>query len=343
MTELTRTPLGRTGMMISRLGIGTWAMGGGGWAFGWGPQDDTDSVAAIRGAVDAGLNWIDTAAIYGLGHSEEVVGQALAAMPESDRPFVFTKCGMVPNGVDPMQANRRSATPSSIRHEVDASLKRLGVDRIDLYQVHWPADDTALEDYWSTMADLKREGRVRAIGLSNHDLAQVAAADAIAHVDSLQPPFSLIRRQAAADLIPWCASHGTGVIVYGPMHAGLLTGAFSAARVASLPADDWRGSDPEFLSPRLDANLGLVMALRPIVDHHATTTAAVAVAWTLAFAGVTGAIVGARRAGQIHDWLAAAALELSPGDLDEIASALASTGAGSGPLSPHEAAGAGDR
>jgi aryl-alcohol dehydrogenase-like predicted oxidoreductase len=334
MTHLATRQLGRTGMMITRLGIGTWAIGGGGWAFGWGPQDDADSAAAIRRAAEAGLNWIDTAAIYGLGHSEEVVGKAIAALPEADRPLVFTKGGLIPNAADRMGPSRRSGAAASLRREAEASLRRLGVERIDLYQVHWPADDAGIEEYWGTMAELQRAGKVRAIGLSNHHLAQLEAAEAIAHVDSLQPPFSLIRREAASELIPWCAAHQTGVIVYSPMQAGLLTGAMTAGRVASMPADDWRRSNPEFQSPRLEANLALVAALRPVAERHATTIPAVAIAWTLAFPGVTGAIAGARQPAQLDDWLAAAGLELSPADLGEIAAALTATGAGAGPLEP---------
>jgi len=334
MTEMATRELGRTGMMITRLGIGTWAIGGGGWAFGWGPQDDADSAAAIRHAVEAGLNWIDTAAIYGLGHSEEVVGQAIAAFAEADRPLVFTKGGLIPNSTDRMGPSRRSGQAASLRREADASLRRLGVERIDLYQVHWPADDAGIEEYWETMAGLQQAGKVRAIGLSNHGLAQLEAAEGIAHVDSLQPPFSLIRREAASELIPWCAAHRTGVIVYSPMQAGLLTGAITAERVASMPADDWRRANPEFQSPRLEANLALVAALRPVAERHATTTAAVAIAWALAFPGVTGAIAGARTPAQLDDWLAAASLQLSAADLEEIAAALAATGAGAGPLSP---------
>jgi aryl-alcohol dehydrogenase-like predicted oxidoreductase len=214
----------------------------------------------------------------------------------------------------------------------------LRVERIDLYQVHWPADDATIAEYWGTLVDLQRSGKVRAIGLSNHDLAQVQAAESIGHVDSLQPPFSLIKREAADELIPWCAEQGTGVIVYSPMQAGLLTGAFTAARVASLPTDDWRSSNPEFQSPRIEANLALVTALRPIAERHTTSVAAVAIAWTLAFPGVTGAIVGARRPEQVDDWLAAASLQLTPGDLDEIAGALDRTGAGAGVLPPATAA-----
>lgn len=334
MTHLVTRQLGRTDMMITRLGIGTWAIGGGGWAFGWGPQDDADSTAAIRRAVEAGLNWIDTAAIYGLGHSEEVAGRAIAALPEADRPLVFTKGGLIPNSTDRMGPSRRSGTAASLRREAEASLRRLGVERIDLYQVHWPADDVGIEDYWATMAELQRAGKVRAIGLSNHSLPQLETAEGVAHVDSLQPPFSLIRREAASELIPWCAAHQTGVIVYSPMQAGLLTGAITAARVASMPADDWRRSNPEFQSPRLEANLALVAALRPVARRHATTTAAAAIAWTLAFPGVTGAIAGARQPEQLDDWLAAASLQLSPADLGEIAAALTATGAGAGPLAP---------
>ncbi|MHB1598014.1 MAG: aldo/keto reductase [Acidimicrobiales bacterium] len=334
MAQLQTRPLGSTGMEITRLGFGSWAIGGGGWVYAWGPQDDDDSVATIRRSVELGINWVDTAAIYGFGHSEEVVARALRDIPDADRPFVFTKCGVLPNPAGAMEPNVRSGLAASIRAELEASLRRLGVERIDLYQVHWPAADASVEEYWSTMLELQSEGKVRAVGLSNHSVELLERAESVGHVGSLQPPFSLVKRTAAGDVIPWCALHGTGVIVYSPMQAGLLTGAFSAERVAGLPADDWRRRDVEFQSPRLEANLALVEALRPIAEKHGATLAAVAIAWTLGFPGVTGAIVGSRRAEQIDGWIEAASLDLDVDDLSAIEKAIVTTGAGEGPSLP---------
>jgi aryl-alcohol dehydrogenase-like predicted oxidoreductase len=327
---LTTRRLGRTDMDITRVGFGAWAIGGS-WAFGWGEQDDRESVAAIRHAVDSGINWIDTAATYGLGHSEEVVGRALRDMDEAERPYVFTKCGLTwEEGADPSAPPSFVMAQESVRRELDASLRRLGVERIDLYQVHWPPrDGTPLEDYWATMVALRDEGKVRAIGLSNHDVAALERAEAIGHVDSLQPPFSAIAR-SAADEIAWCRAHETGVIVYSPMQSGLLTGAFSAERVASLPEDDWRRQDREFTTG-LDANLALADALADVAARRGVSTAAVAVAWTLAWPGVTAAIVGARRPEQLDDWIGAPEVELTDAELDEIAAAIERTGAGAGP------------
>lgn len=334
MTLPTR-PLGRSGLEITRVGFGSWAAGGGGWAFGWGPQDDAQSLAAMRHALELGVNWVDTAAVYGLGHSEEVVGRLLRDLPAADRPYVFTKCGMV-WGEDPMAPARRTLTPASIRRECGASLRRLGVERIDLYQFHWPDDATGtpVEESWETMAALVREGKVRCAGVSNFDVALLARIEPVRHVDSLQPPFSLIRRDVAAREIPWCAAHGTGVIVYSPMQNGLLTDTFAAERVASLADDDWRKHSPRFQQPELGRSLALRDALRPIAERHDTSVAAVAVAWTLAWPGLTGAIVGARSPAQVDGWIAAARLELSPEDFIEIAGAIRRTGAGSGPVQP---------
>ena len=332
---LPTAPLGTTGMQITRVGFGAWAIGGSGWTFAWGHQDDADSIAAIRHAVERGINWIDTAAVYGLGHSEEIVARALRDIPANDRPYVFTKAGLVWDERDRAAPPRRVGDPLSIRREVEASLLRLEVERIDLYQMHWPAEDgTSLEDYWGTLLQLRGEGKVRAVGLSNHDVQQLEAAERLGHVDTLQPPFSAIRREVAAAELPWCAAHGTGVIVYSPMQSGLLTGGFSVARAARLGGDDWRSHSPDFTGLGLRRNLALADALRPIAERHGTTVAAVAVAWTLAWTGVSGAIVGARSPGQVDGWIGAAALELTDADLDEIAGAMKRTGAGSGPVRP---------
>ncbi|WP_433334233.1 aldo/keto reductase [Spirillospora sp. CA-294931] len=323
---LPTSRFGTTDMRITRVGFGAWAVGGR-WQHGWGQQDDADSIAAIRRAVERGVNWIDTAAVYGLGHSEEVVARALDGIPEADRPFVFTKGGEV---WDDAGRVSKVATSESLRREVEASLRRLRVERIDLYQVHQtPEAGNPVEEYWQVMADLKAEGKVRAIGLSNHDTARLAAAERVAHVDSLQPPFSAINRSQAAE-IAWCAANDTAVIVYSPMQSGLLTGAFSAERAASLPADDWRRTAPDFTTG-LAANLALAEALRPIADRHGVGQGAVAIAWALAWPGVTGAIVGARRPSQVDGWTPAAALTLAQDDLDAITTAIRTTGAGQGP------------
>jgi aryl-alcohol dehydrogenase-like predicted oxidoreductase len=322
-------------MRITRVGFGSWAVGGD-WAVGWGSQDDQDSVEAIRHAVARGVNWIDTAAIYGLGHSEEIVGATLAEIPRSERPYVFTKCGLLPNPTDRNGLPLQVGAPASLRREVDDSLRRLKVERIDLYQMHWPAKDgTKLEEYWQALLDLKQAGKVRAVGLSNHDAGQLAAAEAIGHVDTLQPPFSAIKRDVAASELEWCHAHGTGVIVYSPMQAGLLSGSFSQARAAELPRNDWRSRDANFTGDALRRNLMVADALASVARRHGTSAAAVAVAWTLAWPGVTGAIVGARSAGQVDGWIDAATLSLTPEDMAEIAAAIESSKAGSGPSRPN--------
>jgi aryl-alcohol dehydrogenase-like predicted oxidoreductase len=333
-TTLATRPLGTTELALTTVGFGAWAVGGD-WVFGWGPQDDEESIASIHRAVELGVNWIDTAAVYGLGHSEEIVGRAVAALPPGERPYVFTKCGMVWNERDRMAPPRLVLRPESIRTECEASLRRLGVERIDLYQFHWPDESgTEVEDSWGAMIRLQEEGKVAAIGVSNFDVPLLERCDALRHVDSLQPPFSLIRRQAAAKEIPWCAGRLTGVIGYSPMQSGLLTDGFTEARVASMADGDWRRRSAEFKPPRLRRNLALRDALRPIAQRHKTTVAALAIAWTLAWPGVTGAIVGARTPEQVDGWIGAASLELVPRDLDDIAKAIADIGAGSGPALP---------
>jgi aryl-alcohol dehydrogenase-like predicted oxidoreductase len=332
-TQLQRVPFGRTDMSITRVGFGAWAVGGGDWTFAWGPQDDDEAVAAIRYAVEAGVNWIDTAAVYGLGHSEEIVARALTGIPEADRPYVFTKGGLVWDPADRSVEPQRVGAPASIRREVDASLRRLQVEQIDLYQMHWPAaDGTPIEEYWQAFLDLRAAGKVRAIGLSNHDAAQLDRAEALGHVDTLQPPFSAIHRDSA-DLLAWTTSHETGVIVYSPMMSGLLTGAFTRERVAALPRDDWRRTSADFTT-RLEANLAVADALRVVADRHDVSQPAAAVAWTLAFRGVTGAIVGARSPRQVDGWLAAANLPLTDADMDTVAAAIGTHAAGEGPARP---------
>jgi aryl-alcohol dehydrogenase-like predicted oxidoreductase len=335
LTELPTRQLGTTDMNITRVGFGAWATGGGGWAFGWGPQDDNESMAAISHAVERGVNWIDTAAVYGLGHSEEVVGRVLKKIPRGDRPLVFTKCGLVWDPNDRLKMPSRILQPESIRRECEASLRRLGVERIDLYQFHQPDDSgVPVEASWRTMVQLVEEGKVRAIGVSNYDVSLLRKCESIRHVDSLQPPFSLIRRQGAASEIPWCRAHGTGVICYSPMQSGILTETFSAERVKKMAPDDWRTRSANFQTPQLERNLALRDALIPIARRHNTTVSAVAIAWTLAWPGVTGAIVGARSAEQVDGWIDAATLTLNAGDLDEISLAIERTGAGTGPTRP---------
>ena len=332
---LPRRALGSSGLEITTVGFGAWAIGGGGWSFGWGPQDETDSVAAIRSAVERGINWIDTAAVYGLGHSEEVVGRALRDLPAGDRPCVFTKCGLVWSEADRMAPATRVSTPAAVRQGCESSLKRLGVERIDLFQFHWPDErGTPIADSWGEMARLAEEGKIRLAGVSNYNVSLLEQCEAIRHVDSLQPPLSLIRRDTAAAEVPWCASHGTGVIVYSPLQSGLLTEGFTAGRVATLADDDWRKRSDNFQPPKLARNLALRDALLPIARKHRTTASGVAIAWTLAWPGVTGAIVGARSAAQIDGWIGGASVVLDSEDLDVIAEAIRTTGAGTGPERP---------
>jgi aryl-alcohol dehydrogenase-like predicted oxidoreductase len=334
-TNLPTRALGLSGLQITPVGFGAWAIGGGDWSFGWGPQDDATSLAAMRRALELGINWVDTAAVYGLGHSEELVGRLLGDLPLADRPLVFTKGGLIWDERNRMAEPRRVLRPESIRAEVEASLRRLRVERIDLYQFHWPDETgTAVEDSWGTLARLVETGKVRAAGVSNFDVELLARCEAVSHVDSLQPPFSMIRREAAGKEIPWCAERGTGVICYSPMQSGLLTDSFSAARVAAFAPDDWRKRAPEFQPPRLARNLALRDALKPIAERHGATVSATAIAWTLAWPGVSGAIVGARSPEQVDGWVGAATLTLTPADLEAIAAAIARTGAGRGPSRP---------
>jgi aryl-alcohol dehydrogenase-like predicted oxidoreductase len=332
---LTTRRLGSTDMEITTVGFGAWAIGGGDWAFGWGPQDDEQSIATIRHAASRGINWIDTAAVYGLGHSEEIVRRALEDVPAAERPYIFTKCGLVWNEGDRMASPQQVLRPESIRRECEASLRRLGVERLDLYQFHWPDETgTAVEDSWVEMARLVDQGKVRAAGVSNFDVPLLERCEALHHVDSLQPPFSLIRRQAAEREIPWCAAHHTGVIVYSPMQSGLLTERSSEKWVQALPENDWRRRSSDFNQPKRGRNLALRDALRPVAQRHGATVSEIAIAWTLGWTGVTGAIVGARTPEQVDGWIDAGSIELTREDLEEIVRIIENTGAGSGPTVP---------
>ncbi len=331
---LPTTPFGTTGMDITRVGFGAWAVGGAEHEFGWGAQDDEESVAAIRYAVESGVNWIDTAAVYGRGHSEEIVARALADIGEAHRPYVFTKCGMVWDS-DPAGPPARVGAPDSIRREVDASLRRLDIDRIDLYQLHWPPrDGTPVEDAVATLHELRTEGKIRSVGVSNFNVGLLERAASVGGIDALQPPFSAVKRGVATDILPYCAKHNIGVIVYSPMQSGLLTGSWSAQRSADLPSNDWRSRSPDFTGESLHRNLALVDALRTVAKRHDTTVASVAIAWTLAFDGVTGAIVGGRRPSQVDGWIGAATLTLTADDLDDIEVAIDRLQVGSGPSRP---------
>lgn len=306
--------LGSSDLIITSIGFGAWAAGGP-WKFGWGEQNDRDSIEAIHRALGLGINWIDTAAVYGLGHSEEVVARALRDWGD-ERPYVFTKCGMIWSEKGDVGYSLR---PSSIRRECEASLRRLNVDVIDLYQIHWPADDLieTLEG-WATMADLQTEGKVRWIGVSNFSLQELQKTTSIAPITSLQPPYSLVRRDAEKELLPFCGSENIGVIVYSPMASGLLTGAMTTERAANLPVDDWRRGNPEFQAPKLSQNLALVERLRAVGARHGKYPGEVAIAWTLRNPAVTGAIVGARNAKQVDGIISAATFRLTPDEIKEI-------------------------
>ncbi|HET9051924.1 MAG TPA: aldo/keto reductase [Candidatus Dormibacteraeota bacterium] len=334
-TTLPTRPLGLGGPEVTTAGFGAWALGGGDWSFSWGPQDDEQSIAAILHAVDLGVTWIDTASVYGHGHSEEVVGRALERIPPAQRPLVFTKCGLVWDAAHPHVPARRDLRPDTIRRHCDESLRRLGVDVLDLLQFHWPDETgTPVEESWGTMLELVAAGKVRAGGVSNFDVGLLERCEALGHVTSLQPPFSLVNRRAAADVLPWCSAHGTGVIVYSPMQSGLLTGAFSAERVDALAPDDWRRRAEDFREPALSRNLALVDALRPVADRRGVSVAALAVAWAIAFAEVSGAIVGARSPAQVDGWIGAVSVDLDAEEMREIAGAIERTGAGEGPDLP---------
>ena len=305
--------LGKTELFITPLGFGSWAVGGGGWQFGWGSQDDRESVAAINRALDQGINWIDTAAIYGLGHSEEIVAKAIKGRTE--RPYIFTKCSMV---WDEAGNISHSLKRESIRREVEDSLRRLQVEAIDLYQIHWPDPDIDIEEGWSTLAELKREGKVRNIGVSNFNVEQLQRAMDIERVDSLQPPYSLIHPDVDDGILPFCEKNDIGVIVYSPMMSGLLSGRMTRERISNLPEGDWRKNNREFQEPRLYRNLWLAELLKNIGRHHGLSAGEIAIAWTLRLSAVTGAIVGGRSPDQVDGIVGAADFRLSKDEIDGI-------------------------
>ena len=305
--------LGDSDLHLTHIGYGAWAIGGGNWEFAWGAQDDDESVRTIERALDAGLNWVDTAAIYGLGHSEEVVAKALENSPH--KPYVFTKCSMR------WDANRqiyRSLKAASLREELENSLRRLKVDVIDLYQIHWPNPEDEIEEGWETLAQFKEQGKVRYIGVSNFSVEQMKRAQKIAPITSLQPPYSLLRRDIETEILPFCQQHNIGVINYSPMVSGLLTGKMTAERIAEMPADDWRKRSPNFNEPKLSRNLKLVEVLREIGKAHQVEPGVIAIAWTLRHPAITAAIVGARRPDQVDGVLPAATFRLSPEEIERI-------------------------
>jgi aryl-alcohol dehydrogenase-like predicted oxidoreductase len=312
-TQLATTELGSTGLEITRVGFGAWALGGGDWEFGWGSQDDEDSIAAIHRALELGVNWIDTAAAYGFGRSEEVVGHALEGL--SERPYVFTKASLLEG---PGRRVIHSLKRDSIRREAEASLTRLGVDAIDLYQLHWPIPDEDIEEGWAAMSELKQEGLVRHIGVSNFDVQQLRRIQSIAAVETLQPQYSLIEREAEAELLPFAEREGTGVIVYSPMGSGLLTGGMTRERIESLPPDDWRKGDERFRDPQLSGHLAAAERVRGVADWMGVSPGAVAIAWTLRNPAVDAAIVGMRRPEQVDELLSAPTLTLDDEDAAQL-------------------------
>jgi aryl-alcohol dehydrogenase-like predicted oxidoreductase len=314
-TQLSTAQLGRTGLQITRVGLGAWAIGGGGWAFGWGPQEDEQSLAAIRRALEQGVNWIDTAAAYGFGRSEEVVGRALADLPSGERPYVFTKCSLLEG---PGRRVVHNLKRDSIMREAEASLERLGLDAIDLYQIHWPNPLEDIEEGWAALAELKDQGLVNHIGVSNFDADQLRRIETIAPVETLQPQYSLIERDSEQELLPFAEREEIGVIAYSPMGSGLLTGKMTRARIEQFPEDDWRKGDERFQEPQLSDNLELVERLRTVAARHDTEPGTVAVAWTLRNPAVDAAIVGFRRPDQVDPVLPAANLQLTAEDMEEI-------------------------
>jgi aryl-alcohol dehydrogenase-like predicted oxidoreductase len=320
---LQKTQFGRTDLEITRIGFGSWAVGGSGWFGGWGSQDDQDSIGAIHQAVKNGINWVDTAAVYGLGHSEEVVSEALKGIPENDRPYVFTKCELV---WDEEGNVGNSLKAESVKRECEDSLRRLNVEAIDLYQIHWPNPDEDIEEGWNAMAELKREGKVRHIGVSNFNVGQLKRAEAVAPVETLQPPYSMLNRGVEDEILPYCRENDIGVINYSPMFSGLLTGKMDKQRAESLPEDDWRSRHPQFQKPNLSRNLELVEALREIgAAHGGHAPGEVAIAWTLRNPAITAAIVGGRRPDQVDGVVGAADLTLDDSEVERIESLLPSS------------------
>ena len=308
--------LGNSDLAITPIGVGAWAIGGGGWAFGWGPQDDADSIASIHEALDCGINWIDTAAVYGLGHSEEVVAKALADIPSQRRPYVFTKCARV---WDENRQVGKCLKADSIRRECEASLRRLKVEVIDLYQIHWPEPPEDIDEGWQAVQKLKEEGKIRWAGVSNFSVAQMEQVVPYGSITSLQPPYSMLRREVETETLPYCQKNNIGVLVYSPMQSGLLTGAWTKERHAALPADDWRREkNKQFQEPLFSRNLRLVEVLRGIGAKHDKSPGEVAIAWTLRLPSVTAAIVGARKPGQLSQLIGAASWQLSPAEVNEI-------------------------
>jgi aryl-alcohol dehydrogenase-like predicted oxidoreductase len=314
VTDIATTELGRTGMQITRVGFGAWAIGGGDWEFGWGPQEDAQSVAAIERALENGVNWIDTAAAYGFGHSEKVVGRAIADLGD-ERPYVFTKCSLLDDGSGKVL---HSLNRDSVLWEAEASLYRLGIDAIDLYQIHWPDPERDIEEGWAALAELKEQGLVRHIGVSNFDTGQMERVKGIAPVETLQPPYSLVHRAVEDEILPYAERADIGVIVYSPMASGLLTGKMTRERIETMPDNDWRARDAEFQEPRLTDNLALVDRLSRVAERHDTTPGAVAIAWTLRNPAVDAAIVGFRRPDQVDPLAGAAALDLTDEEIAEI-------------------------
>ena len=320
MTQSTslRT-LGNSDLQLTAIGFGAWAIGGGNWDFAWGAQEDSDSIAAILHALELGINWIDTAAIYGLGHSEQVVGRALREW-RGQRPHIFTKCSMCWNEDRTIY---RSLTAASVRHECESSLRRLGVDEIDLYQIHWPNPEEELEEGWDTLARLRDEGKVRWIGVSNFNVEQMKRAEKIVPITSLQPPYSMLRPAIEAEILPYALERGIGVISYSPMVSGLLTGKMTAERVAALAEDDWRRKAIEFREPRLSRNMRLVELLREIGSDHGVEPGVVAIAWVLRHPALTAAIVGGRSAAQVEGVSPALQLRLNEAEIGRIVEFLA--------------------
>ena len=323
------------GLEISRVGLGSASFGGSSQAFVYGgPQSSETSVQTIHHAVERGINWVDTAPVYGHGAAERIVGRALAELPEDERPYVFTKCGMTWDEHDHSAPAKRVGDPVAIRKDVESSLGRLGVERLDLCQMHHQPDDgTPVEEYWGVLEELRREGKIGAAALSNHDVDTLDRAQAIAPVAAVQTAFSAIDRLAATDVLPWCAGHGTAVLIWGSMHCGLLTGPFLREGVSRFRPDDWRLRDPDF-TERLEANRAVAAALEQVAQRHATSVAAVAIAWVLAWPGVSAAVVGGRTPSQVDGWIDAPHIELDRNDLDTVGLAIERSGAGQGPVSP---------